>query len=458
MLGSGGIRRDERQVDVRLLGRRQLDLGLLGGFLETLNRHGILRKVDPLILLELRQEPLDDLLIDVVTAQVRVTVGGLHLDDAFADLQDGNIESTAAEVVDGDGLIGLLVQTVSQRRGGGLVDQPLHLEAGDAAGVLGGLTLRVVEVRRNRDDGLFHRLAEVVLRRLLELLQHHGADFRRRVLLPFEGDANIAVVRLGHLVGNHLHLFVDLREPAAHEALDRKYGVFGVGHGLALGHLPHQALPAGGKGHHGRRGAAPLGVWEWTLGSVPSMTETTLLVVPRSIPMILLNLSPPSSAPFGEALEIFDKSRADLLRNISKLGFRGITAWEAAGAPAFNRREARSSVRVFGEGLHWNPPPRREGTNISALLSTLNSSKYHTERLIFISTAGSWMPGPEKWAASAEERQLRRACRGGSVEEDQGLFGESAEIRVEVEVQQEVAGDGLVAAQLLHGLAAGHRG
>jgi hypothetical protein len=80
-------------------------------------------------------------LVDVVAAEVRVAVGGDDLDDVVADLEDRDVEGAAAEVVDRDDLVLLLVEAVGERRGRGLVDDALDLEAGDAAGVLGGLAL-----------------------------------------------------------------------------------------------------------------------------------------------------------------------------------------------------------------------------------------------------------------------------------------------------------------------------
>jgi len=41
----------------------------------------------------------------------------------------------------------------------------------------------VVEISRNGDDSLGPRLAEIIFRGLLHLLQHEGGDFRWRVLL-----------------------------------------------------------------------------------------------------------------------------------------------------------------------------------------------------------------------------------------------------------------------------------
>ena len=85
------------------------------------------------------------------------------LEDAVADLENGDVEGAATEVEDQDGLLVLLVEAVGQRGRGRLVDDAQHLETGDLAGVLGGLPLAVVEVRRDGDDRLGDLLAQVLL-------------------------------------------------------------------------------------------------------------------------------------------------------------------------------------------------------------------------------------------------------------------------------------------------------
>ena len=101
---------------------------------------------------------------------------------------------------------------------------------------------------------------EILLGGLLQLLQDHRGDFRRRILLAARVDARIAVARAHHLVRHHLHLFVDLVELAAHEALDREDGVLGVGDRLPLGHLADQPLARLRERHDRRRQAAALRV------------------------------------------------------------------------------------------------------------------------------------------------------------------------------------------------------
>src|SRR4051794_232200 len=251
---------DERQVDLRLLRRRQLDLGLLGGLVEALESHRVLRQVDALALAELGRQPVDDRLVEVVAAEVVVAGGRLDLEDAVADLEDRHVERAAAEVDDEDRLVGLLVEAVGERRGGRLVDDPLDVEARDAAGVLRGLALVVVEVRGDGDDRAVDRVAEIGLGVGLELLQDHRADLRRAVLLAAGLDARVAVRAADDLVGDDRLLLLDLALLAAHEALDREDGVRRVGDGLALRDGADEALAALREGHHRRGGPPALGV------------------------------------------------------------------------------------------------------------------------------------------------------------------------------------------------------
>ena len=191
VLGALGRRGDERQVDLGLLDRGELDLRLLGRLLQALDGHLVVRQVDALGVLERLHEPVDDLLVPVVTAEVGVPRGRLHLEDALADLEDRDVERAAAEVEHQDGLVRvLLVEAVGERGGGRLVDDAEHLEAGDLAGLLGGGALGVVEVRRHGDDGLGDGVAEVGLGVALQLAEDPGRDLLGGVLLAVDVDAS----------------------------------------------------------------------------------------------------------------------------------------------------------------------------------------------------------------------------------------------------------------------------
>ena len=114
MLGTACVRGDKGKVDLRLHDRGQLALGLFRCLLEPLERHLVLAEIDSLVLLELVGQPPDDAVIEVVSAKERVSVRGLHLEDALTELEDRDIEGTAAQVVHRDGLVLLLIETIGE--------------------------------------------------------------------------------------------------------------------------------------------------------------------------------------------------------------------------------------------------------------------------------------------------------------------------------------------------------
>ena len=222
VLRSTGVGRDERQIDVRLFDRRKLDLCLLGGLLQTLQGHPVLTEIDALLLLELIGQVVDDRLIEVVATEVGVTIGGLDLEDALRQIQHRDVVGAAAQVIDRDLFVALVVQTVRQRRGGRLVDDALHVQAGDAAGVLCRVALSVVEVRGHRDHRLGDLLAEIGFGVGLQLLQDHRRDFLRAVPTIAHLDLDVAVLGGPDLVGDQPLVALNGRvvELATHEALD----------------------------------------------------------------------------------------------------------------------------------------------------------------------------------------------------------------------------------------------
>ncbi|MGY3077703.1 hypothetical protein ACVWZZ_004074 [Bradyrhizobium sp. LM6.10] len=262
MLRAGLVRGDEGQVDLGLRRRRQLDLGLFSGFLQALQRELVVAQVDALLLLELVSEIADQAHVEVFAAEEGVAVGRLHLEHAVADFENRDVERAAAEVVHGDRTGLGLVQTISERSRGRLVDDAQHFKARDLAGVLGRLALGVVEVGGNGDDGLIDLLAEMSFRGLLHLLQDEGRDLRGRVGLAVGLDPGVAVGSLHDLVRNELLVLLDHRVvvAAADQALHCEEGALGIGDGLALGRLADEALTVVGHGDDRRRRAHAFGI------------------------------------------------------------------------------------------------------------------------------------------------------------------------------------------------------
>jgi hypothetical protein len=152
---------------------------------------------------------------------------------------------------------------------GGLVDDALDVQAGDAAGVLGGLALAVVEVGRHRDHGLGHFLAEVVLGGLLHLAQDFGRHLRRRQLLAAHLDPRVTIVSRTDLVRHQVDILLHflLGELAADQPLHRVDGVLRIGHRLAFGRRADKDLAIVLVGNDRRRGARAFTVLD-DLGAV----------------------------------------------------------------------------------------------------------------------------------------------------------------------------------------------
>ena len=237
VLGSAGISSDERQVDLGLERGRQLDLSLLSGLTDTLDSHAVIGEIDSRLLLEVLDNVADKVDIEVLTTEVSVTVGALYLEDALLDFQNGDIEGTTTKVIDGDNAVSLLLQTVGESSSSGLVNDTEDVETGDLTGILGSLTLRVVEVGGNSDDSILDRLAQVVLSGLLHLLEDETTNLGRRVLLATSLNPGITVGVLDDLVGNLLDVALDLTVGVltADQTLGGEQGVLGVDNSLTLG-------------------------------------------------------------------------------------------------------------------------------------------------------------------------------------------------------------------------------
>jgi hypothetical protein len=180
---------------------------------------------------------------------VGVAVGRQHLEDAVFNLQDRNVERAAAEVVDGNRSAVRPVETVCQRRGGRLVDDAQHLQAGEPPGVASGGALRVVEIRRHSDNRAVDfevelaLLAEVLFGPVLQFAQHERGNLRRGELAIGDADADDPARIATHAEGQHLRLVLHIVDAASHEALDRIDGPRCRGQQAALGFAPHEDRP-----------------------------------------------------------------------------------------------------------------------------------------------------------------------------------------------------------------------
>ena len=135
-------------VDLSLLGLRQLTLGGLGSGLQAAHDARVVGHIGHARSDGLGHEELGDGDIEVLTSQTGVSGGGLHLGHAAVEGQQRHIEGSTSEIEDqhlGGLVLVQAIKTVRQSGGGRPVDDAEDVEASDAAGGLGGGALRVAE-------------------------------------------------------------------------------------------------------------------------------------------------------------------------------------------------------------------------------------------------------------------------------------------------------------------------
>ena len=232
---------------------REFDFGFFGCLFQTLQCHRVLAQIDAFVLLEFVGQPIDDDVVEIVAAEVRVAVGRFYFEYAVAEFKNRNIERAAAEVEYGDFHIFVrFVETVSQGGCGGLVDDTAHFQTCNLAGLFGGLTLSVAEVCRHGDDGFVHLLTEIIFGGFFHFLQNHGRNFLRRVQPTVNIDARRVVVAFHHFVWYAFNLFAYAVVGFAHETLDRIDSFVRVRNCLTFSRIAHFAFATVDESHDGR--------------------------------------------------------------------------------------------------------------------------------------------------------------------------------------------------------------
>src|SRR5258708_39134770 len=109
--------------------------------------------------------------MQVMAGEERVAVGRFPLEHTVTHVENGDVERTTTQVIDGNRFVGFLVQTIGQRRSGWFVDDAHHFQTSDLSRVFGRVTLAVVEVRRYGDNRLLYRIAQICFSVALHLAQ-----------------------------------------------------------------------------------------------------------------------------------------------------------------------------------------------------------------------------------------------------------------------------------------------
>lgn len=191
-------------------------------------------------------------IVEVFATQMGVASSGLDLEDTFLDGEERDIEGTTTQVEDENVALALdlLVESVGDGSSSRLVDDTEHVETGNETSILGGLTLAVVEVGGDSNDGVVDGATEISLSSLSHLGQNHGGDLLgcKGLGLALELDLDDGLGSLvDDLEGEMLHVGLDLRiaELATDQSLGVEDSVMGVHGNLVLGGITNQSLSVG---------------------------------------------------------------------------------------------------------------------------------------------------------------------------------------------------------------------
>ena len=123
----------------------------------------------------------------------------LDFEYATVDGQERDIEGSSSKIVDNDlTFLTDAVKTVGDGGGGWLIDHSDDVQAGNGAGILCSLSLVVVEVCWNGDNGVDHLFPKVALRDFLHLSEYHCGNLlggKRSILsLDLNGDGGLVIL------------------------------------------------------------------------------------------------------------------------------------------------------------------------------------------------------------------------------------------------------------------------
>ena len=201
---------------------------------------------------EFINEMVNEAVVEVLTTQVSVTSGGLDFEDTFLDGQEGHIKGTTTQIENENVAftLRLLVETVSNGSRSRLVDDTEDVQARNETGILGSLTLGVVEVGGDGDDSVVDGTTEVGLSSLPHLGQDHGRDLLGGeflgLALEFDLDDGLGSL-VDDLEGEMLHIGLDfgIGELASNETLSVEDCVGRVHGDLVLCGITDETLGVG---------------------------------------------------------------------------------------------------------------------------------------------------------------------------------------------------------------------
>mmetsp|Transcript_53662 Transcript_53662/g.64604 ORF Transcript_53662/g.64604 Transcript_53662/m.64604 type:complete len:311 (+) Transcript_53662:1129-2061(+) len=183
----------------------------------------------PVFLGDFLETPFVNTVIEIFPSQMGITTGGLDLKHTPVQRQHTHVKRPPTQIKNHNvgfhapililggtrQTVRFRMQPVGERRSGRLVNNPLHVQTRNPSGILGRLSLLIIEMRRNGNHRCLYTPLQMLLRRQPELRQHHGADFLRTegfaFPAPFHLDFGFSVRSFREFVGEGFLFEMDYR-------------------------------------------------------------------------------------------------------------------------------------------------------------------------------------------------------------------------------------------------------
>ena len=196
----------------------------------------------------------NDRLINIITPQPGIAIGGENLKHPAAQFENGDIECPTAKIIDSHlRFLPQPLKAVCQRSGSRLVDDPLDGQPCQLTSSLGSRPLGVIEIGGHSDDSAANRGLKHRLGLPLEMRKDQGGDLLRRVFLPANGHTYRRSRASGQTIRHPARLFP---RPPSHVAFDGIHSILRINRAYSSRRRTHERLPLRGKVDY--RGRQPL--------------------------------------------------------------------------------------------------------------------------------------------------------------------------------------------------------
>merc|ERR1719508_46932 len=144
--------------DVGLSGCAESSLGTFASCSQSSESSFVSSDVFLLLPGDLLDEVVHHPVVEVLSSEMSVSSSRLYSEDTVIHSEDGHVESTTSKIEDEDirlpSSLALLVQTISNSSSCRFIDNPQNIETSNDASILSRLSLSVVKVGGDRDNGV----------------------------------------------------------------------------------------------------------------------------------------------------------------------------------------------------------------------------------------------------------------------------------------------------------------